>query len=519
MSENSEYFSVISSIVKISRISLPNTRDRGSIMLEQNKEALYAAFESKDARFDGRFYVGIKSTGIYCRPTCYARMPKYDNCTFFETAAEAEQAGYRPCLLCRPELAPGYAPVDASASLARRAAKYMEQNCGRDERMGELAARLGCTDRHLRRVFEQEYHVKPIEYMGTCRLLLAKSLLTDTDLSVLDVSMASGFHSLRRFHDVFREKYKMTPTKLRKGIRKDSVKNDSITLALGYRPPYRWDKMLEFLALRAIPGVEKVEGDIYKRTVHLVSSENVHIYGWICVKNDECRDRLSVTLSSSLIPILPAVLGRVKNLFDLYCEPDVVENTLKSMDEIIPGLFIPGIRIPGCFDPFEMGVRAVLGQQITVKAAATLAGRLAGQFGQPVETGIQGLNAAFPSPETILALKGPVENHLGPVGVIAARARTIQLYAGIVSEKKIDFECCADPLKAMDTLMSLPGIGPWTANYIAMRALGFTDGFPATDLGIKKVLLPRDTKEILALAENWRPWRAYAAMCIWSQGA
>jgi AraC family transcriptional regulator of adaptative response / DNA-3-methyladenine glycosylase II len=226
-----------------------------------HKEGLYAAFAAKDARFDGRFFVGVSSTGIYCRPVCKAKQPKIENCTFYETAAEAEQAGYRPCLLCRPELAPGKAITDASANLACRAARMLEERCGSDEGLDEIAGRLGYTDRHLRRVFMDEYHVTPVRFLQTCRLLLSKNLLTDTNLPVLEVATAAGFGSLRRFNDLFKKRYKLTPIDLRKRAPKES--GDGVTLALGYRPPYRWDAILHFFAGRAIAGVEKVTGDAY----------------------------------------------------------------------------------------------------------------------------------------------------------------------------------------------------------------------------------------------------------------
>lgn len=485
-------------------------------MIEGKEPMLYAAFKSKDARFDGRFFVGVRTTGIYCRPVCRAKLPKAENCTYYLTPAEAEGAGFRPCLQCRPELAPGLAPVDAIVNLAQKAARLIEENCEKDENLNALASKLGCTDRHLRRAFNEEYHVSPIQYLQTCRLLLAKCLLTDTNLSMLDVAMASGFKSLRRFNDVFKKQYRLSPSALRKQTTPQSQSNDKITLALGYRPPYCWNQILEFLSMRAIPGVEIVQDNIYSRTVHILTGEGKHIYGWLQVTNQQQKSTLSVTISASLLPVLPQVLGRIRHLFDLYCEPEAVQETLFCMDEIKPGLFIPGIRIPGCFDSFEMSVRAVLGQQITVKAATTLAGRFAERFGKPVDTGIDGLSLVFPLPEDILVLGNPIENHLGPLGIIAARARTIRALAETFANKTVDFDYISDPEMTVEKLIRLPGIGPWTAKYIAMRTLGWTDAFPDTDLGVKKALFPRNRKEILSLAEQWRPWRAYATMCLWN---
>lgn len=328
----------------------------------KNSNALYAAFKAKDARFDGRFFVGISSTGIYCRPVCRARQPKAENCTFFSTAAEAEQAGYRPCLLCRPELAPGSSVTDATANLVHRAARMLEENCGSGQSLEEIAGWLGCTARHLRRVFTAEYNVQPVQYLQTCRLLLAKSLLTDTDLSALDVALAAGFGSLRRFTDVFKRHYRLSPTALRKRMSEEKGTDSDITLALGYRPPYPWENMLKFLAGRAIAGVDIVKNNTYMHTANVITAERKHSYGWIRVGHRAQKNVLTVTVSESLLSVLPQVLTRVRRLFDLHCDPDAVYEILQVMNTISPGLCVPGTRIPGCFDAFEMAVRAVLGQ-------------------------------------------------------------------------------------------------------------------------------------------------------------
>jgi AraC family transcriptional regulator of adaptative response / DNA-3-methyladenine glycosylase II len=484
-------------------------------MLE-NDRGLYAAFKAKDARFDGRFFVGISSTGIYCRPVCRARRPKPENCTFYHTAAEAEQAGYRPCLLCRPELAPGSSIADASANLVYRAARMLEENCGSGLSLDELAARLGYTDRHLRRVFTAEYHVSPVQYLQTCRLLLAKNLLTDTNLSVLEVAMAAGFGSLRRFNDLFKKQYSLSPTVLRKRVSEEKQHHGDVTLALGYRPPYPWEEMLHFLAGRAISGVDRVKDDEYMRTVHFATAEEKHVYGWVRVGHKPKKNALAVTVSETLLPVLPQVLARVRHLFDLYCDPAAVYETLKVMNDIRPGLCVPGTRLPGCFNAFEMAVRAVLGQQITVKAASTLAARIAQTYGTPIQTGIEGLTHVFPSPEDILALNGPIENDLGRLGVIAARAKTIYELARAIVQEEIDVDLPAQPEEEMKKLMAIRGIGSWTAQYIAMRAMEWPDAFLETDAGVKKALQPYTSKELLKMAEAWRPWRSYATVNLWN---
>jgi len=485
-------------------------------MLAMDTTGLYAAYKSKDARFDGRFFIGISTTGIYCRPVCRARQPKAENCTFYPTAAEAEQSGYRPCLLCRPELAPGNSITDATATLVHRAARILEENCGSGQSLDELAGRLGCTDRHLRRVFTEQYNVSPVQYLQTCRLLLAKNLLTDTNLSVLDVAMAAGFGSLRRFNDLFKNHYHLSPTALRKKLPEERKQSSNITLALGYRPPYRFDEILRFLAGRAIPGVEVIKNGEYWRTVHLADAEGKDIYGWLCVGHKPKKNVLTITVSETLLSVLPQVLSKVRHLFDLYCDPDAVYETLSSMNNIRTGLCVLGTRLPGCFNAFEMSVRAILGQQITVKAASTLAARIVTTHGAPVVTDIPGLTHVFPSPQNILASGEPIENHLGPLGVIAARAKAIYKLAQELAQKKIDLDLCAQPEAEMKKLMTIPGIGNWTAGYIAMRTMGWPDAFLETDVGVKKALDLYNAKELLELAEAWRPWRSYATINLWN---
>lgn len=484
--------------------------------MPENDSGLYHAFQAKDARFDGRFFVGISSTGIYCRPVCRAKRPKAENCTFYSTAAAAEQAGYRPCLLCRPELAPGTSVTDATAALVHKAARLLEQSCGSGQSLEELAGRLGCTGRHLRRVFTEEYHVSPVQYLQTCRLLLAKNLLTDTDLSVLDVAMAAGFGSLRRFNDLFQKHYRLSPTALRKQRAGEKQKTGDVTLALGYRPPYRWEQMLHFLAGRAIAGVEAVRGDEYLRTVRLTDAKGKGVSGWIKVGNNPKQNVLAVTVSETLLPVLPQVLARVRRLFDLHCDPHAVYETLRAMNEIRPGLCILGTRLPGCFDSFELSVRAVLGQQITVKAAGTLAARVAQAYGRPIETGIEGLTHVFPSPGDILALGGEIENHLGALGVTSARSKTIYALAQALAQGDVSLDLCAQPEEEIKKLMAIRGIGGWTAQYIAMRAMGWPDAFLETDAGVKKALGLYTPKELLQLAEAWRPWRSYATINLWN---
>ena len=421
-------------------------------MTKTNENGLYTAFKAKDTRFDGRFFIGVSSTKIYCRPVCRAKLPKAENCTFFPTAAMAEHAGYRPCLLCRPELAPGVSVTDASTSLAHKAARLLEENCGNEQSIEKLAEQLGYTDRHLRRVFGTEYHVSPLQHLQTCRLLLAKNLLTDTGLSVLDIAMAAGFGSLRRFNDLFKKQYKLSPGTLRKQATQGDSPSANVSLSLGYRPPYIWRQMLSFLAGRAIAGVEVVQDGKYFRTVRILTSENKQISGWIRVGNNPDKNALSVTPSQELLPVLPQVLARIRYLFDTHCDPLAISETLDSMNDIRPGIAVPGRRLPGCFDPYELAVRAVLGQQVTVKAASTLAARLTSTFGYPVKTGIEGLDHLFPRPEDIAVLGDDICDRLGPLGITTARAKAILSLSRAFIEGTVGFGLNADPEREIEKL-------------------------------------------------------------------
>lgn len=483
--------------------------------LLENASNLYSAFKAKDARFDGRFVVAISSTKIYCRPICKAKLPKPENCNFYLTPAEAEQAGYRPCLLCRPELAPGLARIDSVTNLAYRTARMLEENCGDDKSLEEVAKRLGYTDRHLRRAFMAEYKVSPIEYLQTCRLLLAKNLLTDTSLSVLDVAMAAGFGSIRRFNELLKKQYNLSPTDLRKRARENKKEKGEVTVALGYRPPYDWEKILAFFDGRAITGVEKIKNGEYMRVVQMTTSENKKTHGWLRVGHNPGENALVVTVSESLLPALPQVLTRVRCLFDLYCDSNSVYETLSKMNEIRPGLCVLGTRVPGCFNAFEMSVRAILGQQITVKAASTLATRIAQTYGIPIDTGVEGLTHIFPSPEDFLAMGESIQNNLGQLGVTSTRSNTIYALAKAIVNKEIDFDSI-QPQEEMKKLMAIKGIGSWTANYIAMRAMEWTDAFLETDVGVRNALPSYTSKEMLAMSEAWRPWRSYAVLNLWN---
>jgi AraC family transcriptional regulator of adaptative response / DNA-3-methyladenine glycosylase II len=463
----------------------------------------YRALRTHDSRFDGRFFVGVGTTRIYCRPVCTAKTPLARNCRFFPSAAAAEAEGFRPCLRCRPELAPGYAAVDANRRLAQAAARAIEDGELADSSLAGLAATLGVTDRHLRRVFQDEFGVSPVEYAQTQRLLLAKRLLTDTALPVIEVAMASGFASLRRFNDLFSKRYRMTPGNLRRTAAGSPA--GILVFDLAYRPPYDWDAMLQFLERRAVAGVEAVERGSYLRTVR-VQARGEHT-GWIAVTPSKRRAALRITVSASLAGALPATLARVKHLFDLSCRPDEIAQALGAV-----AVDHPGLRLPGAMDGFEVAVRAILGQQVTVAAATKIAGRFAEAFGDSIETPHAALRTLFPGAGTIAALE-PEE--IAKRGVIATRARAIVELAREVEGGRIRLDPSADVDATIAALDALPGVGPWTAQYIAMRALAWPDAFPHPDVAVLKAMRESRAAPALAAADQWRPWRAYAVLHLW----
>ncbi|KAF1041394.1 MAG: putative bifunctional transcriptional activator/DNA repair enzyme AlkA [Herbaspirillum frisingense] len=380
-------------------------------------DGCYRALAARDARFDGRFFTGVITTGIYCRPVCRVRTPLRSNCRFFCDAAQAEQAGFRPCLRCRPELAPHYSPWslpwslhDASATLAEQAARLLDEPGGWGEQaegpaLPRLAGRLGVRDRHLRRIFEARFGVSPLQYLQTRRLLCAKQLLTDTDLPVADVALASGFASVRRFNTVFCGHYGMPPTRLRKSL--PAAARGVATVRLGLRPPYDAQAVMDFLARRAVPGVEQVVGGEYTRTACIPSAQRQHT-GWFSVRIDSGAHQAVLLAGDGLRGALPTLIRRVRHLFDLDADPQAIDAVL---DGDFPGG--DGLRVPGTIDGFELAVRAVLGQQITVAAARTLAGRLAERFGEPLATPHGDLVRLFPTAQALAAAGSDALGRLG----------------------------------------------------------------------------------------------------------
>ncbi len=471
-----------------------------------DSDVCYRALATHDPRFDGRFFVGVSSTRIYCRPVCTVRLPRRENCRFFASAAAAEVDGYRPCLRCRPELAPGNASIDAGARLAQGAVDLIENGVLDAGGIEHLSARVGVTSRHLRRIFAAEFGVSPIEYAQTQRLLLAKRLLTDTALPVTEVALASGFASVRRFNALFKARYRMAPGRLREARSAEALPS-ALAFELWFRPPYDWESMLAFLGHRAIDGVEAVTRDAYVRTISIAHRGALHV-GRIEVRRSPRKSALRVSVSPSLARAVPVVLSRVKRAFDLACDPAVVAAALGPL-----AAGHPGLRVPGTFDGFELAVRAVVGQQISVRAARTLLGRIARELGEPagMDEG-DALTRLFPTAARMAAVP---PGELAKLGVTQARARTLVGLAAAVVSGAIPLEPESDVDATLEALTALPGIGTWTANYVAMRALRWPDAFLANDIVVLKALGETRPAHALRSSESWRPWRSYAVMHLW----
>jgi AraC family transcriptional regulator, regulatory protein of adaptative response / DNA-3-methyladenine glycosylase II len=476
--------------------------------MELDPESCYRALVARDSRFDGVFFVGVSTTRIYCRPVCTARTPGRERCRFFPSAAAAEREGFRPCLRCRPELAPGNAPIDAVGRVARATASRIEAGALDDGGSLEALAReLGLSARQLRRAVRQELGVSPVQLAQTHRLLLAKQILTETRLPVIEVAFASGFASLRRFNASFRSNYRLTPSQVRRA-HGSRLAEPSLRLRLAFRPPLAWPEMLRFLAGRALAGVESIAGLTYTRTVALGKHR-----GWLRVEPAKGRNELAVEIATSLAPVLSTLLARLRNLFDLSARPDVIVAHLGGDGLVGPAVQrCPGLRVPGAFDGFELAMRAVLGQQVTVRAASTVAGRVVAAFGERIEYPFPELTHLSPSAER---LAEATVGQLAALGMPARRAATLRGLAEAASSGKLPLAPGLAPEEVIGRLRQLSGIGEWTAHYIAMRVLRWPDAFPHHDIGLRKAAGEPSARRLLHLAEAWRPWRAYAAMHLW----
>ncbi|HEX2455674.1 MAG TPA: AlkA N-terminal domain-containing protein [Vicinamibacterales bacterium] len=482
--------------------------------MNRDRRRLYQALAARDPRFDGIFFVGVTSTGIYCRPICPVRTPKAANCRFFDTAQETEQAGFRPCLRCRPELAPGSAPVDDSQRIAQLIVQRLEEG-KLDAQAGleDIADQFELSSRQIRRIVQKELGVPPIQLLLTRRLLLAKQLLTETTLPVTEIAFASGFSSLRRFNDAFSTRYRMPPTRLRKKATEGAeaiADSTSSTLQLSYRPPYDWEGVLAFLAARSLKGIEWVTAQSYARTVRLGDAK-----GWIRVTQSRKKHALMLEFTHTLTPALPALLSRVRALFDLNARPDMISKHLARDERLARAVKRnPGMRVPGAFNGFELGLRAILGQQITVRAATTIACRFVEAFGEQIVTPFAELNRLTPAAERVAAAS---IDDIARLGIVAARARSIIALAKVQGSGSLSLDGGAhhNPDDSIKRLTELPGIGQWTAQYIAMRALRWPDAFPKEDIAVRNCLGGVTAREAEERSQAWRPWRSYAVMHLW----
>jgi len=461
---------------------------------------------SRDARFDGRFFIGVLTTGVYCRSICPARTCQEKNVRYFPTAAAAAEAGFRPCLRCRPECSPGTPAWLGTPNTVSRALRLISESGLEDGGVEVLAERLGVGSRHLRRLFLRHLGATPIAVAQTRRLHFAKKLIDETSLPMSQVALASGFGCVRRFNTGIRKVYKRTPTQIRRLARQTVVQPENqYFFRLRFRPPYDWDVMLQFLAARATPGVEAVELGSYRRSISL---EGIH--GYFEVSLDEANVALAARVQFGNPRSLFFIVERIRAMFDLNADWAAIARSLRTDPVLAQRVAAhPGLRVPGCWNGFELAVRAILGQQISVKGATALAGRIAKTFGQPFSAA-SNLTHLFPPPEVL------ADANLASVGLTSARAETIRSLARAVCDGRIRFEGIVDSDAFLTRLCEIPGIGKWTAQYVAMRALGEPDAFPSADLGLLRSLALGSPRELEQRAEAWRPWRAYAAMYLWN---
>lgn len=469
---------------------------------------------ARDTRFDGRFFVGVKTTGIYCRPICPANPPRAENVSFFPTAAAAAEAGYRPCLRCRPETAPGTPAWAGTSTTVQRALRLIASGALDGGSVEQLSDRLGVSSRHLRRLFREHLGASPQAVAHTQRLHFAKRLIDDTCLPLAEIADAAGYGSVRRFNDAFRNSYGRAPRELRKAGANAQLPDPSapLSVALTGRKPFDWQGILDYLAGRAIPGVECVQGDIYRRSLRSDGRTGV-----LEIRPGREEGRLKLTLDGVTTAALYPSVQRARDLLDLDAPvADIVESL--GDDPLLSDRLkaCPGIRVPGTWDGFELAVRTILGQQVSVAAASTMAGRIAATFGDPLNAA-QGPESdrpsrLFPTPRQLVS--APLER----IGVVRTRAAAIRALSHAVVQGDIDFDAAQDPDRFARRLTEIKGIGEWTAAYLCMRVLKDPDAFPASDLGLRKAIDPDrrlSAGELSNRAENWRPWRAYAAMLLW----
>jgi AraC family transcriptional regulator of adaptative response / DNA-3-methyladenine glycosylase II len=488
-----------------------------------DSDACYRALRTRDARFDGRFFVGVTSTGIYCRPICPAGPPKRDNCRFFRSAAAAQTGGFRPCLRCRPETAPELGSWRGTSNTVSRGLALIAQGAldGEEASVAALAERLGVGERQLRRLFAQHLGASPIAVAQTRRVLFAKQLIVETRLPLSEIASVAGFGSLRRFNETFRALFARPPSALRRKLPAPvSGAAPGVSVRLYYRPPYDWAAMLAHLEARSIEGVERVSGGCYARTL-----EHDGQTGSVEIAHLPEQRSLAATIHFASVRALPAIVARVRRVFDLGADVTTIGAHLARDPALARAVAQrPGLRLPGAWDGFELAVRAVLGQQVSVAAARRLLGQLVRLCGVTSTAASEsagareGLSVLFPGPERV------ADADLSGLPVTNARRRTLTALARAALDDATLFQRLASLEQTVARLRAIPGVGEWTAQYIALRAAEEPDAFPASDRGLLRGASSTygsvlGAAELLARAEPWRPWRAYAAQHLWSVDA
>jgi AraC family transcriptional regulator of adaptative response / DNA-3-methyladenine glycosylase II len=480
-----------------------------------DREICYRALQSRDPRFDGLLFVGVTSTRVYCRPVCPARTANFENTRFFASAAAAQEAGFRPCLRCRPETAPDLASWRGTSNTVSRALALITEGAldGEGTTVETLAERLGIGERQLRRLFHQHLGASPIAVAQTRRILFAKQLIHETRIPMTEVALAAGFGSIRRFNETFKNLFHRPPNMLRRKT-SASQADAGVTLRLRYRPPYDWNAMLAYLQARAIPGVEVVEKETYHRTAEIDG-----FTGTVAVTHLPHHQSLAVTFRFPNVRYLPAIVARVRRVFDLGADIETIDAHL-SLDPLLAPLVAsrPGLRAPGGWDGFELAVRAILGQQISVIAARRLAGQLVALHGKPLPANHghhPSLSHVFPTAKRLISASS-----LG-LAMPAARQSSLKALAEASAADPNLFRPFGTIEEAIQRLRAIRGVGEWTAQYIALRACREMDAFPASDIGLLRGAATIDgarstSTSLLHRAESWRPWRAYAAQHLWA---
>lgn len=475
-----------------------------------NPDVYEDARQSRDARFDGRFFVGVLTTGIYCRPVCPVRVPKKENVNLYKSAAAAAAAGFRPCLRCRPESSPGTPAWSGASWKVSRTLQLIDQGFLDDSSVEELAQQIAVGPRQLTRLFQQHLGASPVEVAQTRRLHFAKKLLDETTISLVDICFAAGFGSVRRFNAVFNKTYGRSPKQLRdKAKLKTAGPAPGITLRLYYRPPFDWRALLAFMQYRAIPGVEHVTAASYARTIRLEGRT-----GDFEVRFLKEVNALDVQINFPDSRMLCHIIDRVRSLFDLRADSAQIDEFL-ARDNLMKGIVrqFPGTRVPGCWDGFEEAVRAILGQQVTVKAASTLVARIASRYGQPYQCNNPALTHIFPDAKTLAT--AAMDN----IGIVGQRIAAINAVANGVDKGTLPVHPAAETAEFVTEICKIKGIGEWTADYIAMRALGDPNAFPHSDLILRRAAAEPGTeltaKQLRLRSEVWQPWRAYAVILLW----